>query len=296
MDLPPEITWNEAVKKRINDAVVEEVGRIRICQKVFPTRHLAGSPLDVPDDAVDLTNLPNIRVREGRTKRLVELNFQFPITVAQAMNEPQSMTCQTLSRMAAKTIALAEDMIIFQGDVADARVRAMGVEPSQLGSARTGLLGAAAAEDDRRGDKPIPVPRLSTNPPPIYGQNVFKAVADGIAKLVDRGQAPNYALFLPTLVYADTFVSPGNQSLATTAERIRPLVEGGFYGTGTLPQDQGLLVALGGHPTVLYMGKEAETEYTHRVRSEYFFSVTERIQFVAVDPGALVLLQIELPP
>jgi hypothetical protein len=54
MDLPAEITWNEAVKKRINDAVAEEVGGIRICQKVFPTRHLTSSPLDVLVDALDL--------------------------------------------------------------------------------------------------------------------------------------------------------------------------------------------------------------------------------------------------
>jgi hypothetical protein len=114
MDLPPEITWNEAVKKRINDAVAEEVGRIRICQKVFPTRYLnlTGSPLDVLNDALDL---PNTRIPEGRTKRFVELDFEFPITVAQARNEPEGMTCQTLSRLAAKSIALAEDMILFQG-------------------------------------------------------------------------------------------------------------------------------------------------------------------------------------
>jgi uncharacterized linocin/CFP29 family protein len=196
--------------------------------------------------------------------------------------------------MAAKSIALAEDMIIFRGKNATVPLPG-GVEAEQLDSAEEGLLGAAApadADDDNpdRVSRPIEVNRLPA-PPPIYGENIFAAVVLGIAKLVSKGHAPDYALFLPTRVYADTFVPPGNQSLVTTADRIRPLVEGGFYGTGVLPPNRGLLVALGGEPTVIYMGNEAEAEYVRRERAKYFFTVTERVQFVARDPRALVLLK-----
>ncbi len=282
MDLPPEITWNEEVKKRISGAVAEEVGRIRICQKVLPTHRFASTPLDVPNDAFDLSDMTQIP--EGLTKRFVELDFQFKITVAQARNEPESMICQTLARMAAKTIALAEDMIIFNGQKASLP---QGVHAEQLKEAGDGLLGAA--------DPPaIDVDRLTRTQRPIWGENVFAKVAEGIATLVRKGQAPDYALFLPTRVYADTYAPLGNQSLAITADRIRPLVEGGFYGTGVLPDDdtdrKGLLVALGGQPTVIYMGEEAEVDYVRRERSRYIFSVTERVQFVARDPRALVLL------
>jgi uncharacterized linocin/CFP29 family protein len=312
MDLPPEITWNEAVKKRINDAVLEEVVRIRICQKVFPTHHFTSSPLDVMLDELDLSEKS---IPEGKTRRFVELNLEFKITVVQARNEPETMICQTLSRMAAKSIALAEDRVIFQGKNAGDPLPG-GVRAERLDSAKTGVLGAAEpddADDDNpdRVSEPIdvcPLPKDSCyplpkdwcyplpkddwcGPGPIYGEHVFAAVAQGIAKLVNKGQAPDYALFLPTRVYADTFAPPGNQSLVTTADRIRPLVEGGFYGTGVLPPYRGLLVALGGRPTVIYMGNEAEVEYVGRDRSRYFFSVTERVQFVARDPRALVLLR-----
>jgi hypothetical protein len=121
-------------------------------------------------------------------------------------------------------------------------------------------------------------------------------VADGIIKLTaNKAQAPKYALFLPVNAYADTFVPPSPASLVTTAERIRPLVEGGFYGTGTLPKDKGLLVALGGDPTTLYVGREATTEFVRKEGAKYFFRVVERIQFVARDPRAFVLLQLEQP-
>ncbi len=296
MDLPSEITWNETIKKRINDAVVEEVGRVRVCQKVFPTRYFTNSPLDVLVDALDLPHTR--RIREGITKQFVEIDLEFEITAAQARNEPEDMICQTLSRMAAKSIALAEDKIIFQGEDAAGYLPA-GVRAYQLASAARGLLGAAEPRDADDADPdrvsvPIdvnPLPAQGRRPGLTYGENVFVAVTAGIAKLISKGQAPDYALFLPTPVFADTFVPPGHQSLVTTADRIRPLVEGGFHGTGVLPPDRGLLVALGGQPTIIYMGREAQVEYIRKDRSQYFFSVTERVQFVPRDPRALVLLK-----
>jgi uncharacterized linocin/CFP29 family protein len=125
----------------------------------------------------------------------------------------------------------------------------------------------------------------------VYGENTFAALTDGIARLTAKGQAPNYALILPTAVYADTFVPPSPASLVTTAERIRPLVEGGFYVTGTLPEDAGLLVALGGEPTSLYVGREAAAEFVRKEGANYIFRVVERVQFVARDARAFVLLK-----
>jgi hypothetical protein len=74
---------------------------------------------------------------------------------------------------------------------------------------------------------------------------------------------------------------------------IEPLVEGGFYGTATLPEDRGLLVALGGDPISLYVGQEATVECERQDRQTVFFRVTERVQFVARDPRALVRLDFD---
>jgi uncharacterized linocin/CFP29 family protein len=199
--------------------------------------------------------------------------------------------------MAAKAIALAEDTIIFQGT--DGRLPA-NVEADLINSAGTGLLGEANPNDanDDNPNKvtvPIPVARVAGGKPGVlFGENVFSAVADGIAKLTAKAQAPKFALFLPVKVYADTFVPPSDASLVTTAERIKPLVEGGFMETVTLPQDRGLLVALAGDPTSLYVGREATTEFVRKERSKYFFRVVERIQFVARDPRAFVLFKFDL--
>jgi uncharacterized linocin/CFP29 family protein len=284
------VTWSGDVWQAIADAVTQEVAKIRTGQKVFPTTMLDGDPTELQDEAIDFRNLS---IREGRTKQFVEIYLEFPLTSTQVAKEAADKTCQTLSRMAAKALALAEDVVIFQGR--DGNLG--GVKEDQVEAAEHGLLGEASprgADDDdpRRVSVPIEVAPLN-NPRPgvIYGENVFSAVVAGIAKLVSKGQAPNYALFLPTRVYADTFVPPGNGSLITTADRIRPLVEGGFYGTGTLPPDRGLLAALGGDPTRLCMGRDANTEFERKQGREYIFRVSERFNFIERDPRSLVALR-----
>jgi hypothetical protein len=76
---------------------------------------------------------------------------------------------------------------------------------------------------------------------------------------------------------------------ATPAERINPLVAGGFYGTGSLQTSDGLLVSLGGEPTMIYIGTDTTTEFTQIDRAgRYRFRVFERFQFVARDSAAFV--------
>lgn len=286
------VAWSADVWQGITDAVTQEVHKVRIGQKVFPTTMLDGDPTEVQDQAIDFANLS---IREGRTKQFVEIYQEFPLTRTQVAKEAADKTCQTLSRMAAKALALAEDVVIFQGR--DGAAVLGGVREDQVEAAGHGLLGEASPRnaddrDPRRVSVPIDVDRLAPpRPGVIYGENVFSAVVEGIAKLVSKGQAPNYALFLSTAVYADTFVPPSNGSLITTADRIKPLVEGGFYGTGTLPENRGLLVALGGDPTCLFMGREANTEFERKQGREYIFRVSERFNFIERDPRSLVALQ-----
>jgi uncharacterized linocin/CFP29 family protein len=292
-----EVNWDENTWKEINDAVVAEVLKVRTAQKVFPTMVLENNPTEIPNDVI---NFVDLSIKEGQTKQFVEIYHEFPLTATQVSKESQLKTCKTLARMAAKALALAEDTVIFQGQngTLPSNVKA---DPDQITSASNGLLGEADpqdADDDpkksNKVSKPINVDFPKDRKPGVlYGENTFSAVAEGIAKLTAKAQAPKFALFLPVKAYADTFVPPSNASLVTTAERIKPLVEGGFMETVTLPPNLGLLVALAGDPTSLYVGREATTEFVRKEGSKYFFRVVERIQFVARDPRAFVLLRFE---
>jgi uncharacterized linocin/CFP29 family protein len=284
--MPNEVNWPESVWSEINDAVVKEVAKVRIAQKVFPTTLFDNDPTEVLNDVIAF---PALTIREGSTKPFVEIYREFPLTSAQVNQEVEKKTGKTLARMAAKEIALAEDTVVFQGTNG---ALPPNVVAEQRDSADHGLLGEASAEVidvDPVVQKPE---RLGV----VYGENTFAAVTDGIARLTAVGQAPNYALILPTAVYADTFVPPSPASLVTTAERIRPLAEGGFYGTGTLPANRGLLAALGGEPTSLYVGREAVSEFVRKEGANFIFRVVERAQFVARDLRAFVLLRFQDKP
>ena len=294
MNSTSELAWDASVWKEIDDAVLTEMGRVRSAQKVLPATQYDTSPTEIVNDVINFTDLS---IREGQTKSFVEIFQEFTLTSAQAMNEPQLKTCHTLAQMAAKSIALAEDTVIFQGVHHELPA---GVKTELIESAGGGLLGEANPKDANDDDPlkvavPIIVPRVpSSRPGLLFGENVFTAVADGIAKLTAKAQAPKFALFLPVKVFADTFVASSEASLVTTADRIKPLVEGGFQETVSLPQDRGLLVALAGEPTRIYVGREAEAEFVRKEGSKYFFRVVERIQFVARDPRAFVLLKFKL--
>jgi uncharacterized linocin/CFP29 family protein len=287
-----EVNWDQAIWQEINEAVVKEVAKVRTAQKVFPTTVLDNDPTEVQNDVIVLADLS---IEEGKTKPFVELYLEFPLTATQVAKEAELKTCKTLARMAAKALALAEDALIFQGKSAAANLPG-DVESECSTTMGDGLLGEAfpgyGKDDDiKKVSEPIEVPRAANAKHGIiWGEETFIAVAKGIAKLTQKAQAPNYALFLPIKAFADTFAPPGDQSLVTTAERIKPLVEGGFLGTGTLPEDKGLLVALGGDPTNIYVGNEARTEFVRKDGRKVIFKVVERVQFVVRDPRSLVLL------
>ena len=289
-----EVNWNPPIWKDINDAVVAEMGRVRIAQKVFPTIVFDTCPTEIPNDVIDFTDLS---IQEGSTKPFVEIYQEFPLTTTQVCKESELHSCKTLAQMAAKTIALAEDTIIFQGHCGKLPAH---VKADHVNSAREGLLGEANPNDSDDQDPnkvsvPIEVPRATGHKRGVlFGENIFSAVAGGIAKLTAKAQAQKFALFLPVKVFADTYLPPSDACLVTTAERIIPLVEGGFLETVALPQDRGLLVALAGNPTSLYVGREATIEFVRKEGSKFFFRVVERIQFVARDPRAFVLLKFDL--
>ena len=115
----------------------------------------------------------------------------------------------------------------------------------------------------------------------------------GIALLIALGHPGPFALFLSTEIYADTYQTVG-ATQTTTAERITPLVTGGFYGTGSLPAATGLLVSLGGEPTTIYIAQDAVAAFTQEDPGGlYRFRVFERVQIVNRDARALVRLDFQ---
>ena len=70
------------------------------------------SPTEMANDVI---NFADLSIQEGKTKSFVEVYQEFALTNTQLSKEAQLKTCETLARMAAKAIALGEDIILFEG-------------------------------------------------------------------------------------------------------------------------------------------------------------------------------------
>ncbi len=273
--------WMPQVWADIDKAVLDEVGSIRVVQKVFSSTSMPNAA-NVPADHFDPDAM---KIDEGGTKPLIEISVEFSLTQSQVDNEATLHTGRTLAKLAAKSLALAEDTLLLQGHEAKLPNN---VKVINRQSAEQGLIGAGDGRD-------ISVKPLDSGSgsAAVYGAGLFTAVTQGIAELNKKGQPGPYALLLESSVYADAF-SPVANTLVTTADRLTPLLTGGFYGTGALPKDTGLLASLGGEPTTIYIGQDAVTAYTQEDgEGNYRFRVFERVQFVARDKAAFVNMKFQ---
>lgn len=267
--------WSDAVWASIDQGVTDSLGAIRVAQKVFDTETLANTT-SVPADEFDPDTMTIV---EGVTKPFVELALEFQLTNGQVNEDPTGATATTLATLAARSLALGEDSIILVGKSAD--LHGAKAESGRASTAE-GLLGLAA----RR--------QITVNPPDAgaptnSGGNILAAIAAGIAMLTKDAQAPPWGLIEDTSAFAATWGSVINGAPAYTV--LENVLTGGIYGTGAMPANTGLLVALGGKPTTIYMSGEATTEPTQQERGGvYSFRTFERVQYVARDQRAFVHL------
>ena len=105
--------WNDQIWGEIDKAVRDEVGRIRIAQKVFPStivnnlQPILGNTLVAPGSPAVL------KTGDDNYRAFVEISIQFVLTQAQVEGEESMRLGSTLARLAASRIAASEDAILF---------------------------------------------------------------------------------------------------------------------------------------------------------------------------------------
>ena len=280
------LSWSPETWQEIDKAVLDAVGAIRVAQRVFPAS-TEGNGQYVPDDTINRAG-GKLSIPEGETKPYVELSVDFALTDTQIENEPTLHTGRTLAMQAAKTLAQAEDRAFFEGNSAFTAPRG--------GGGRLQVTDIRVANAKTIGTGLLNLPNIHTEPvPPLaaagtWGENAFAAVVKGISHLTGKNQPGPYALILGLDVYADAF-APVGATLTTTADRLTPLLTGGFLVTGAIPNQTGLLASLGGQPTTLFVGQDAITAFTQEdVNGNSQLRVFERVQIVPREADAFVKL------
>ena len=192
-------------------------------------------------------------IEEGITKPYVELAVEFSLTNGQVNDDSHGLTAQTLAKLAAKSLALAEDQVILQGD--GPKLPPGVVIESGRGSLGGGLLGLA-------GGRVIKVGTPAEGAPTNSGAKILAAITQGIALLTANVQAPPFGLIADTNAFAAIWGSVINGVPAYTV--LTPVLTDGIYGTNGIPANTALLSAGGGQPTTIYIGNDAVTEPTNK--------------------------------
>ena|SRR3984885_14177669 len=314
------VPWSAEIWKAIHRAVHDETMRVRVGAKFLPHQDYDPTTTAVPSGTVvnaPINNESNntLTVDEGQTIRLNEIWTEFALTpqqihdTADAKN-PEQATAVTLARRAAQYLALAQDIVIFQGlhgysaPFFAQNVRFRGPLPSDGGL--LSLTGGPFSSPN----PPIQVSPLVDGPPGVrYGENTLTAVTQGCAILTGQGQPGPYALILNTVPYADLFAAVGSGSLVMTADRVEPLVKAGLFGTGTLPPNvvlppgprpisppgppyYGVLVSIGGGTMDLAVGLHATTVFMQQDINELWrFRVLVRFALRVLDTTAIQVLE-----
>ena len=209
-NLGREKLWNPQIWSDIDKAVQEEVGRVRVAQKVFPCTLLpSGQP--IPTDKLSDKIPGALMISEGVSKPFVVIEVEFALTQSQVDNEESRHTGRTLARMAANKIAAIEDILLFQGEVKAKRFSKgllEGQDPLVKQENAESLGNGFLGEDDtaKGGAHPLfTVMDVKTNP-----DDIVTKVGKGIAELRNNSHVGPYALFLSSEKFADVFRPDGN--------------------------------------------------------------------------------------
>jgi len=267
--------WNQQIWSDIDKAVQEEVGRIRVAQKVFPST-VVNNVLPVSTKRI----VPVGKLVPGPTpdefQPFFEVSSDFQLTQAEVDGEEDLHLATSFARSAASVIADAEDRILFLG------------------------LGGSPAAVDVTNKPAIPpgfVAEAANYKTPTFVaadlSDILTAVRKGMAELNRRAQPGPYALFHSPNRYAQAFAQPAQGLLQTPGDQLDHVVTGGFYMVNSLPDETGILVSLGGEPTRIILGTDAITAFTYTdAKGNYQFRVFERIQMVVRDGRAFQTLTI----
>ncbi len=287
------LPWGKELWDRLDAAVHDEIKRILISRRFVPIVLMPGAltaPADTITEGDDQEARP-LEVNEAAVTSLIEAWVEFALTKQQVEAEDKLSTAVTLATRAANKLAQGEDLLIYHGDpvIKTDPLFTTGRIRTRAGPGPNGLATLGSLDKEQQ---VIPVP-FTDSAQGTYGEETFAAVASAYSRLQDGGHYGPYSLVLPTVPFADTR-RPLASTLIMPADRILPLVEGRFYGTGTLPEEPnlfGVLVSIGGNSLDMVIGRDATTAFVQEDNEGlYRFRVFERFALRDKDPTSRTLL------
>jgi uncharacterized linocin/CFP29 family protein len=274
------------------DKAVDDENQTKVAARFLPPYPLPGETT-AQRSATKFINVNGsqiLTIPQSDPLSMIEISVQFALTVPQVSDEAQSQLGVTLAHQAGSLLALAEDLVIFQGNtgLGDPVFQIVQTDGSDAG---TGLV-FVVPQNQAIPVFPVEVVNPADPTQNRYGENTFAAIAEAFA-LLQRRHYGRCAVVLHTNVYADTYAALPD-TLAYPAERIRGLVSEQYYVSSALPAFRGIVVAIDGDTMDLVIGQDPYTEFTQVSGSQWIFRLYERFALRVKDPTAVVRLEFQL--
>ena len=264
----------------------------------FATKEILHPPESIGDDTGQ--PVPGYTISNNETLKLSTLQILVYLRGAQVA-DPELSSALIAFRRAANVLARAEDTIIFHGQAGPNQgppepPGAKGVPvPIEIpppwrvngGQESPGLLGTAGQQDGTPGLEP-----RAPKPAPIKGGNALvSAVSEAIGNLESRFHLGPFACILDQKYFNIAQTAP-DSSLVLPQDRILPFLGGGsLLRSSVLPDDTGLVIALGGAPIDLVVASDISVNSVQLTPHPwYVFRVHEKIVLRVNQPGAVIAL------
>jgi uncharacterized linocin/CFP29 family protein len=295
----PQVPWTDEQWARVNQVIQEEASRARVAATFLP---LVG-PLPADTDFVragDITYpAQRIVIDDKSVIQLATLQVKVYVRSAQ-MADPEMTSVLALFRRAANVIARLEDAVVFNGlaphpDVPDRFVPPQaGIAGLQAiweitgGQVSPGLLAPPGA-------RMVPVrggpAAVAGGPAPLtLGDRLVPTVSEVIGRLERSGHFGPFAVALGHVYF--TAVQTPSPALVLPQDRIIPFLGGGpLLRSSTLPDNRGVVVALGGAPVELVVAKDISLQFLQLTDAPNFlFRVSEKIALRIKEADAIATL------
>jgi uncharacterized linocin/CFP29 family protein len=282
-----QVPWTDEQWARVNQVIQEEASRARVAATFLP---LYG-PLPPDTDFVRSEAMsylapdgPRMTIDDTTTIKLPTLQVKVFLRGAQ-MADPNMTSALQMFRRAANMLARLEDAVVFRGQLAPNNRPPLdatrGLEPIwELlgGQPSDGLLAAGA-----------PLTLAGTR-----GVHLVSGVSNAIGDLESSGHFGPFVVVLDQKFFLEV-QTPDPGSLVLPQDRIIPFLGGGsLLRSSTLPDQTGVVIALGGAPLELVVATDVSLNFLQVTPDPMFvFRVFEKLVLRIKEKSAIVRL---LPP
>jgi len=285
-----DLGWSDEQWSRASKLVQQEAQRARVAAQFLPI-YVQGdtTATAVPVRAIGLGPNPlpppprRILVDNDPTLRLTSLAINVSLT-SQEAGDPEQAAALIKLRRAANLIARLEDALIFRGQAGQNQFPPdtgglTDVLTVWGGGDQPGLLSTAGW---------VYAPRAELDPG-ANGEDLAARIIEAVGRLEAAGHNRPFACVLGQTLY--TRLHTPTNAMILPRDRVVPVLEGPLLRSSTLPDAQGVVVALGGAPMEIVVSSELHVRFLQITTEPAFvLRVSERIALRVTDWTAVAAL------